>query len=110
MPADGSEPYVRAVVVQGTVPRPRKPIAVLAHRLRPTQSPPPNADVRRRMDPLSVGFLHAMDDPAPCGADAESVQVRSASGEWRRRYPEPHDVRRAQIKSLLLCIWPATGH
>ena len=61
------------------------------------------------MDPLSVGFLHAMDDPAPCGADAESVQVRSASGEWRRRYLEPHDVRKGQMKSFPIYIRPLSG-
>ena len=78
----------------------RKSIAVLAHRLRATQSPPAHADVRRRMDQLGEGFLHAMHDPAPYGADAESAQVRSTSGEPRSRYPELHDGWKAPEGSL----------
>lgn len=97
---DGNEPYVRAVVAHEAVLRLRKSIAVLAHRLRATQSPPAHADVRRRMDQLGEGFLHAMHDPAPYGADAESAQVRSTSGEPRSRYPELHDGWKAPEGSL----------
>lgn len=80
MPADGSEQYAFAVVVHEAVLWFRTPIAALAHRLRATQSPPSSADVRRRMDPLSVGFLHAMHNSPHCCAYTESTQVESTSG------------------------------
>lgn len=64
MPADGSEPHVGAILAQKTVLSLRKPIAACAHRLRATQSPPTNADVRRRMGPLGAGLLRTMHDPA----------------------------------------------
>lgn len=66
------------------------------------------------MDQLGEGFLHAMHDPAPYGADAESAQVRSTSGEPRSRYPELHDGWKAPEGSLrfglsagLTCSRPA---
>lgn len=85
MPADESERHVGAIVAQEAALRLQNTIAVLAHRLRATQSPPTNADVRGSMDPPGTGFLPAMHDPAACGADAESTQVRSASGKQQRR-------------------------
>ena len=64
MPADESEPHVGVIVAQKSVLRLRKPIAARAHRLRATQSPPTNADVRRRMGPRGAGLFCAMHDPA----------------------------------------------
>lgn len=57
VPADGSELSIDAVVAHAAVSELRNPIAVLARRLRATQSPPTNADVRGRIDLLDVGFL-----------------------------------------------------
>jgi hypothetical protein len=64
VPVAGSEAHVGAILVQKTVLSLRKPIAARAHRLRATQSPPTNADVRRRMGPLGAGLLRAIHDPA----------------------------------------------
>lgn len=64
MPADVSEPHVAAIRARKIVLSPRKPIAALAHRLRATQSPPTNAEVRMRMGPLGAGLLRAMHDLA----------------------------------------------
>ena len=64
MPADESEPHVGVIVAQKSVLRLRKPIAARAHRLRATQSPPTNADVRRRMGPRGAGLFCAMHGPA----------------------------------------------
>ena len=64
VPADESEPHVGVIVAQKSVLRLRKTIAARAHRLRATQSPPTNADVRRRMGPRGAGLFCAMHDPA----------------------------------------------
>jgi hypothetical protein len=64
VPADVSEPHVAAIRARKIVLSPRKPIAALAHRLRATQSPPTNAEVRMRMGPLGAGLLRAMHDLA----------------------------------------------
>ena len=80
MPADGSELSIDAVVAHAAVSELRNPIAVLARRLRATQSPPTNADVRGRIDLLEVGFLRARHDPVAWGAEVESAQVRCTSG------------------------------
>ena len=100
LPTQWNEQHVVAVLVHGTGPRLRKSIAVLAHRLRAAQSSPENSHVRRGMDPLSADYLCLIHDDSPCGAHAESAQVRNTLGEHRSCYPEPHDVQKPRIESL----------
>jgi hypothetical protein len=109
LPTQWSEQHVLAVAAHETVLKLPTPIAAFAHRLRTTQSPPENVHVRQRMDPVGAGVLRTLHDRAPCGAQAESTQVRSHSGECRSCYPEPHDVQKPRIESLGRYIWPVTG-
>ena len=78
-------------------------------RLRATQSPPTETHVGSRINPVEPDSDHVPHATSPCATWAEPSHVRGQLGERRGHHPEPHDVRKAQIKSLRLYIITATG-
>lgn len=66
-PANESAPRVGAIVAQEIIPKFRKLLALLAHRLRVTQSPPTNADVRPNLE--LFGTDARTGDTFICGAE-----------------------------------------
>lgn len=110
MPVDESEPHVGAIPYSGGRPQAPKPDCGPRTQIACNAITANECRRQRVNGPPGAGFLRAMHESAAYGGDAESAQVRSASGKQQRRYPEPHDVRKARIESFPLYIIILIGH